>query len=86
MPVKLVDAAVTNLMGINVAEAKNTNEQGNKEFSNSFWIIVGLAGFAVLLASLIAIILIRGITRPINKVKKALAENGSWRFDGKSQH
>jgi methyl-accepting chemotaxis protein len=69
---KAADAAITNLMEINVAEAASLDQAGDRAFASSSLIIICVAVFAALAAIGIAFFLTQSITGAINRVKKAL--------------
>jgi methyl-accepting chemotaxis protein len=65
-------AAVTDLQAAQTEEVDGLRVDSHKTFSTASIMIIALSIFAVLLALGIAVLLIRGITGPINKVKNAL--------------
>jgi len=67
-----VDNAANTLSQINVKAAEELNTAGDKQFASSSMIIIVVAIIAVIFALLIAIVLTRLITGPINKVKAGL--------------
>jgi methyl-accepting chemotaxis protein len=65
-------ASVTNLGNTQTQEVDSLRAESQNTFNKASLMIIGLSIFAIVLALLISIVIIRGITGPINSVKKAL--------------
>jgi methyl-accepting chemotaxis protein len=65
-------ASVTRLQEIQTQQIEGLLTDSNKTFRTASLMIIGLSIFALILAIVLALVLVRGITGPINKVKKGL--------------
>jgi methyl-accepting chemotaxis protein len=70
-------ASTVNLRDIQTKEVEALRTDSQNTFNQSTLIIIALAIIAIVLALVLAVILIRGITGPINKVKKGLQKMAS---------
>ncbi len=69
---KALDTAVETMITIQVEAAEGLHEDGIKTFQGATVLSVGMAALAAVLGLMVAIVLTRSITGPINKVKTAM--------------